>query len=207
MRTSNDRWNDGFSRSDEAFRIGDGCLDRRFDGSGGVIAVELTNDAGGDFCWANRLAFEVVGAVSEALCVHLFYHGECTAFALGLALWERSEMGHLCADEQHGTGVGTCGDTAAAADARGSLHGAVRFHFGDGDGVTIRGCTDVGGDEAASLLDAVERGTADAKVAQDGERTGAERFDDDGFSVTKLAHVKLTCGCLARAVGDSVDGE
>lgn len=131
-------------------------LHGRFDRGSGVVAIQLANHAGWDFSWADGLTLEVVGAVAEALSVHLLHHRERAAFTLGLSLWKGSEVGDFRPDEQHCAGVRACCDTAAATDTCSRFHCTVGFHFRDGDCVAIWSSAYMCRDEAAGLLDAVE---------------------------------------------------
>src|SRR6187549_178218 len=75
-----------------------------------VIAIEQIDDARGNVCRANRLAFEVVGAVAEPFIVHLSDHPEHTIRTLRLALGQMCEVANLRADEKHSAAIRTRGD-------------------------------------------------------------------------------------------------
>ena len=116
-------------------------------------------------------------------------------------------MSHFGSHKQHGAGVRACRDAATATDACSGFHSSIRVHLRDRDCVSIGCSAHVCGNETACLLDAIQRGATDAEVTQNGECACAEGFDDDGFSVTELAHVELAGGCFAGTVRDAVDGE
>ncbi len=183
-------------------------FEKVFDLCAGVVAVELGDHVEGDAFGADGLAFADVGATAEAFAVHGADHGEGAAVFLDLTLWKVVHVGDLGGGKEHGGGVGTGGDAGPATDTGGGIHGGIGGLFGNGDGVGVDGASGTGGDESAGLDDAVEGGTVDDEVLNDGKGFGAPGLDGDGFTVFEVTHVKLAGGGLFfRAVGDAVDGE
>ena len=87
---------------------------------------------------AGRLALAVVGAVAEALGVHLRDHrggrGGSARAGPGAGAPRCDDLGR---GEEHGRGVGAGRDAGAAADAGGGVHGEVGVVLRDRDGVAV----------------------------------------------------------------------
>ena len=149
---------------------------------------------GADFLRADGFALELVGAVSEAFCVHLTDHGEGALVFLDLSLGEVVEVGGFCGDEEHGGGVLTGGDACATANAGGGIKGGICICLWDGDGVGVWSGSSADADVATSLDDAIEGGAVCDEVFENGEGVRAEGLDPDGLSVREFTHVQLTGG-------------
>ena len=179
-----------------------------FDLGAGVIAVELGDHIEGDALGADGLAFADVGATTEAFSVHGADHGEGAAVFLDLTLWEAVHVGDLGGGEEHGGSVGTGRYAGATADTGGGIHGGVGGLLGDGDGVRLHRAARAGSDETTGLDDAIQGGTIDHEVFNNGKGFGAPRLDGDGFTVLEMAHVQLAGGGLFfGTVGNAVDSE
>ena len=89
------------------------------------IAVHLSDELQRYPLWTDCFAFAVVRATAEVLVSHCSDHAERSLVTLGLALRKRIEVSDLGRGEKHGGGVGTGGDTCAAADAVGSVQGRI----------------------------------------------------------------------------------
>src|SRR5690606_29196221 len=162
--------------------------------------VHLGDEIVADELGAGGGALVLVGAVAEAELVHLGDHVEHAAVALGLALREQRELRDLGRDEEHGGGVLAGRDAGAAADAGGGVHGEVGVLLGDGRGVGVLGGTGADADEAAGLLDGVERGAVADEVLDDRAGLGAVGLDGADRAVLEAAHVGLAGGdALVRA--------
>lgn len=172
------------------------------------LAVEACDVRQGDVLGALGGAGTGVGAVAEAEFVHLADHGAGAALALYLALGQECELADLGRDEEHGGAVLAGGDTCAAADAGGGVHGLVGDGLRDGNVVCVGSAAAVERHVAAGLLNLVEGVAVDGEVADDGERGRAPGLDGDDVAVVELAHVQLAGGyALDGTVGMAVDVE
>ena len=161
-----------------------------------------------DFLRAGGFALVLVGAVAEALGVHLADHRQHALVALRLALRQVPEVGNLGGDEEHGTCIFARGHAGPAADAGSGIERGIRLVLGNGNGIGIHCRAGAHVDVATGSDDAVEGGAVHDQVADHRERIGAERLDPDGVAIAELAHVHLAGGDAALlAVRDAVDGE
>src|SRR3546814_16346649 len=97
--------------------------------------------------------------------------------------------------------AGAGGDAGTAADARRGVHGRVGRLLGHGDEVGVGRRARGGGDVAAGLDDAVERGPVDDEVAQHGEGGCTPGLDVDVLAVAEHAHVHLAGGGALSGTG------
>ena len=104
--------------------------------------------------------------------------------------------------------IRTSRDAGSAADAGGGVHGAVGGFLWNQNVVAVGSGARGGRDIAAGGDDAVECGTVDDEVAEDGEGFGAPRFEVQLVAVVEVAEGELAYGGFReRAVGDAVDHE
>ena len=130
----------------------------------------------------------MVGAVTEALGVHLRDHGEHAPVALGLALRQQARGGAtLAAVNSDRRGVRAGRHAGAAADAGRGVEGAGRRRAWG------RGCALASGaapvrtrDVAAGLDDAVERAAVDDQVLQHREGAARNGSIDDLVAVLEV---------------------
>ena len=126
----------------------------------------------------------------------------------GLALGKNAEVRDLGSGEERGRSVGTGRDAGSAADAGGGVHSAVGVLFADGDGIAVGCATGRYGNVATGLDDAVESAAVDDQVLDEGEGSGAPRFEHELFAVFEVAHGELADGGGGHgSVCDAVDHE
>ena len=133
----------------------------------------------------------MVGAVAEALRLHLLNHVQHPLLPLWLALRKLAEVGHLGRGEQHRRGVGTGSHTRSTTDARRRIHRGVGYALGHGDDVGVGCTTGPHRDVPTGLDDTVQRAAVYHQVSDHWKRFGAPRLDPHLIAVVEAAHVKL----------------
>jgi hypothetical protein len=176
------------------FPFGNGVLLDPFftkEGCSQVFPVHSRDCIDGDTLGARRRTFIVVGAGTETLFIHSFYHGKNSALPLGLPLGQDSKVSDFCSSEEHCGPVGARRNATATANALRVVKGKLGVAFGDWYRVGILGGAAAYGDIAASLLDAIERAPVDDEVLEDREGGRAQRLDLHGVTVLEATHVQL----------------
>ena len=116
-----------------------------------------------------------------------------------------AKLGNLGTGKEHGRAVRAAGNTGAAADALGSVHGVFCFRLRNHDRITVRNPTGVARRIAACLDDGIKGAAVNDQILDNREGSGSPGLDKDAVAITEGAHMQLADrGTLLAAVGHAV---